>query len=140
MVVIRNRVQVAAILALGAVMVLAILSMAFDASSVVESLFPFVLAAAFGAMWIRQARARVEVSSEGWMATAEGPLRRARRFDGEWVAGWRFEETGWMGWKAICLVGRDGEEHLLEAVYFWRRSAIDKVRNRLRETGYRELP
>jgi hypothetical protein len=93
-----------------------------------------------GAMLGRQVTARIEVSSEGWMATAEGPLRRARRFDGELVAGWRFEESGWMGWKAICLVGRDGEEHLLEAVYFWRRSAIDKVRNRLRETGYRELP
>jgi hypothetical protein len=78
MVVIRNRVQVAAILALGAVMVLAILSMAFDASSVVESLFPFVLAEAFGAMLVRQARARIEVSPEGWIATAEGPFRRAR--------------------------------------------------------------
>jgi hypothetical protein len=139
MVVIRNRVQVAAILALGAVMMLAILSLAFDATSIALGLLSFALAAAFGAMVFRQGRARIEVSSEGWMATAEGPLRRARRYDAEWVAGWRFEDTGWMGWKAICLVGCDGEEHLLEAVYFWRRSAIDKVRNRLRETGYPEL-
>jgi hypothetical protein len=90
-----------------------------------------------GAMLVRQARARIEVSSEGWMEV--GPFR-TRRFDREWVAGWRLEYTGWMGWKAICLVGRDGEEQLLEAVYFWRSSAIDKVRKRLRETSYRELP
>jgi hypothetical protein len=45
-----------------------------------------------------------------------------------------------MGWKAISLVGCDGDEHLLEVVYFWRPSAIDRVRNRLRETGYPELP
>lgn len=92
---------------------------------------------AVGVVAVRVARARIEVSGEGWR---EASAFRTRRIDGETIACWALVPTGWLGWKCLALKHVDGSWTTLEAVYLWRAQVCERTRLVLLSTAWPECP